>query len=116
MNNKKYKIFKFKLFLSDDNKLNGIAVSNNKINNYLFKLLNNASHDAINKFNHNSDWINYYVKFTHDNKNYEQIDQSPNLKNSCFGCVFNDINYKCNHPHFNTKPYCIDKIYVEVVK
>lgn len=96
--------YKFKIEKGNES---GISFSNNKIHAGLFNLLNNACHEAINRFNGKLDWIESFVRFEKDGKKYEQIKS----ENQCVGCVFYKEN--CIHPFFETKPYCTGKIYIE---
>lgn len=96
----------FKFRIEKDYK-SGIAFSNNKMHAGLFNLLNLACHEAINRFNGKLYWMETFVKFEKDGKNYEQI-KSDKL---CEGCVFDKDN--CIHPYFKTKPHCEGKIYIE---
>lgn len=96
----------FKFRIEKENK-SGVSFSNNKIPAGLFNLLNNACHEAINKFNGRLDWIDSFVRFEKDGKKYEQIKS----EKKCEGCIFYQEN--CIHPFFETKPYCNGKIYIE---
>jgi hypothetical protein len=98
--------FKFKIERINAN-FKGIAFSNRQIHAGLFNELNTACHTVINRFNGKLDWCELFVKFEHNGKHYEQI-KSEKL---CFGCVFNTL--KCEHPYFETKPHCDNKIYIQ---
>ena len=70
--------------------------------------LNNTVHEAIDRVNGKLDWKRSYIKFTHNGKNYYQIDATGS---TCEGCCFRD--YNCLHPYFTTKGDCTGKIYKE---
>lgn len=87
-----------------------ISYSNRLIPLNVLRELNNAVHDAIDKINGKTAWKNEYIKFTHEGKSYEQIDEI----HLCDGCIFRKDNL-CIHPHYSdgTKGNCNNKIYKE---
>ena len=102
-------VYKFRLE-TKDNEVSGMAFNNNRIYAGLHTKLNNACHEAVNRFNGKLDWQDVYVKFEHEGKHYEQVKSERN----CSMCAFE--GERCEHPHFDTKPYCDGKIYVESTK
>ena len=105
--------FKFRMEIKDG-KITGVAYSNRRIHGGLHTQLNKACHDAVKRFNGDFDWQEVYIKFYHNGKYYEQVKSKYNREetsNGCYGCVFSKI--RCDHPYFDTKPYCTGKIYIE---
>lgn len=100
--------FKFKI-TKENGKVSGISVLNRQIHAGLFKLLNDNAHKSIMEFNGELDWYDTFIRFEHNGKAYTQIKANPY---TCTGCCFL-VNNRCTHPHFNVKPICSGKIYIE---
>lgn len=100
--------FKFKIE-NNDTEFKGFSVSNQKIPLGLFFELNKACHTVIDRVNGKTSWYDTLVRFEHNGKLYIQIKS----EHMCSGCVFLDTNsVGCNHPYFDTKPNCDEKIYI----
>lgn len=106
--------FKARLTQKENGEWHIISYSNRMIPIPILQELNNAVHDVIDKINGKTAWKQSYIRFHHEGKIYQQIDQHEGI---CEGCCFSgDRIIGCTHPHYadGTKGNCIGKIYKEI--
>lgn len=108
--------YKARLWVDDKGELHGISFNNPQIPMGLFKALNDAMHEAVDRFNGKTAWKETYIRFTYNSKRYEQFDGNDIINNiiPCTDCVFCGKKH-CEHPHYHdgSKGYC-EKPYREV--
>ena len=97
--------YKARLWVDENGELHGISFSNRQIPLGLFDMLNKAMHEVVDTVNGKTSWKENYIKFTDNDKRYEQFDG--NDKIPCYDCVFGGKDY-CQHPHYydGSKGYC----------
>ena len=80
--------YKARLWVDEKGKLHGISFANRQIPMELFKALNDAMHEVVDRFNGKTSWKERYIKFTDNNgKRYEQFD-GKDANTPCADCVF----------------------------
>ena len=104
--------YKARLWVDEKGKLHGISFANRQIPMGLFKTLNDAMHEVVDRLNGKTAWKENYIKFTSNGKRYEQFD-GKDANTPCADCVFR--GKQCQHPHYHdgSKGYC-GKPYREV--
>ena len=107
---KRNTIYKCRISYDDFGRAKITSFENREIPGGLFNQLNTKVHEAVRAYNGDSDWIKQYIRFEKDEIKYKQIDTTDKVL-PCSGCCFN-TRFGCGHPHFDTKPYCTDRIYV----
>lgn len=108
--------FKAQLTQKENGEWQIISYSNRRIPFGILARLNDAVHDVIDEINGKTDWKKTYIRFTHEGKTYQQIDQTERTSLVCTGCCFMKPNSSCTHPHFKdgTKGVCTGRIYKEI--
>lgn len=103
-------IFKVQVELTE-NEFRLSAFSNQRIPGDLLSKLNKAIHRVSDEVNGRLAWKKEYIKFTHDNVKYAQVDSDDFCKGCCFYVKKDGIS--CQHPHYldGTKGDCSGKIY-----
>ena len=108
--------YKAHLRIDEKGELHGISVSNQQIPMGLFKALNDAMHEVLDRFNGKTTWKETYIRFTYNGKRYEQFDGNDiiDIIIPCTDCVFRGEKH-CQHPYYHngSKGYC-KKPYREV--
>lgn len=104
--------FKARLTQKENGEWKIITYSNRKIPFGILARLNDAVHDVIEEINGKTDWKQSYIRFTHEGKTYQQVDQHGGI---CDGCCFR-TKERCTHPHYmdGTKGKCTGRIYKEI--
>lgn len=112
---KKRNTFKCQIEYLENGKIKVTSYANKQIPMKLFFALNNAVHHVREEYNHEADWKEYFIHFTHDNISYRQIKRQNICKPACEGCVFLTDGNRCQHPHYldRTKGNCNGKIYIK---
>lgn len=107
--------YKARLIQKENGDWQIISYVNRRIPGTILMGLNDAVHEVIDRVNGKLDWKQYYIRFTHNGKIYQQVDGKGN---HCEGCCFlgKDLkNVGCTHPHYldGTKGKCLGRIYKE---
>jgi hypothetical protein len=110
-------IYKVRVEIPNDGKVRVTSYTNRLIPFDVFRALNEAVHEAREKLNNEAPWKKSYIRFEHEGKVYEQVDQETGK--ICDGCVFcktfEGRVLGCQHPYYldGTKGRCDGKIFVE---
>lgn len=84
----KTRIFKTRISINENGKIEVTSYSNRLIPLGVLNLLNKKVHEAAMQWNGERDWMKEYVEFSYKGASYHQID-SKLLCNGCFFCDFN---------------------------
>lgn len=86
------------------------CIKNAQIHGGLMEFLEKKMEEAVYEFNKNKYWSKEYISFEHEGKTYKQVDSDK----GCLNCAFlRAKTIECCYPHFDSKPTCQGKIYLE---